>query len=430
MTHLAARRALLFACTIGGVLLAFWQFQLIVSWYGASVSSDMVLASVVLPQTIAVLANYVISNASVPVLAALSQEDRRRTSWHIFFRFAVWSLPLLALAWATTEAWAPVAFAKLAAGDNEVDLVQLIHIQIVGSWFIAPSCVLWSLLKSRGEVLKGEISYLVGNASVIAMMLALADRYGLAGVVTAMACKYAIQTLCLTLFAGRPLRQGSDPRWLHDINRRMLTLLKGAAILKLTLPAERIIASLAPPGGLTLFLLAQQCIGAVEQVISRTIVTTALPQLSRAWAERRATDFRHLVRRDVTRVVVATLIIWATIYFAGEPLLRLAFESGQFSGQDVSTLHLLVCLLVGQLVVSPTASLLNNAFYSTGLVKTPLVIGASAAVIGMGLRYLGVTHFGINGLVLAVTAQYLIAVCALIPAYRRLARHPSWTERT
>lgn len=422
MNSQLARRVLLLACTICNVLLGFWQFKLIVEWYGASVMSDMVFASVVLPQLIAVLANYVISNACIPVLVALPNDNRRHTTWHLFFRFAVWSIPLLMLVYATSASWVPLIFAKLAA-SSVVDLVQLVQIQILGCWFIALSSVQWSLLKSRGDVLKGEFSYLVSNATVIALMMALSGHCGLNGVAAAMASKYAVQVVCLMSFTGLPTLSRPDREALREIHGRMLTLFKGAAALKLTMPVERIIASLIPPGGLTLFLLAQQCIGAVEQMISRTIITSALPRLAKAWDERRLTDFRKLVRRDAINVAAATSLLWLVLYLVGEHLLRLAFESGQFSGRDISTLHLLVCLLIGQLVVSPTASILNNAFYSTGLVKTPLVIGASSAVVGMVLRYVGVTTFGLNGLVLAVSAQYLIALCALVLAYRRFSLH-------
>lgn len=421
MNPLQVRRLLLVACTICNLLLSFWQFKLIVSWYGASIMSDMVFASIVLPQLIAVLATYVISNACVPVLASLPSDNRRHTTWHLFFRFAAWSIPLLALLYATSASWVPMIFAKLAA-SKAADLEQLVHIQILGCWFIALSGVQWSLLKSRGEVLKGEFSYLVSNTTVIALMMALSGQFGLIGVTVAIASKYAVQVICLMLFTGLPSLSRPDRDGLLEIQGRMLTLFKGAAALKLTMPVERVIASLMPPGGLTLFLLAQQCVGAVEQLISRTIITSALPRLSKAWDERRRMDFRQLVRRDAYFVAAATSIFWVVLYLVGEHLLRLAFESGQFGGRDISTLHLLVCLLIGQLVVSPTASILNNAFYSTGLVRTPLVIGASAAVVGIMLRYFGVTMFGLNGLALAVSAQYLIALFALLLAYRQFSK--------
>jgi putative peptidoglycan lipid II flippase len=105
-----------------------------------------------------------------------------------------------------------------------------------------------------------------------------------------------------------------------------------------------------------------------------SLATFLLPTLAGLAADENYPEFRATLRHGLSTVIFLNLIASVLLVTLAEPIVRLLFERGAFTGgSTVRVAYALTCLAPG-LVMFSTVNILARAFYALGDIKTPMKI--------------------------------------------------------
>jgi putative peptidoglycan lipid II flippase len=204
--------------------------------------------------------------------------------------------------------------------------------------------------------------------------------------------------------------------------RRIRPLVVGYAYERTEIVLDRLLASLAPAGALSMLYLGQQVYGAAGQVINRAVTLPVTPRLAQEAARADWATFQATYRRRLGWIAGLTLAAFLVLLVAGRPVLSLVFGLRNVTGEDVALLWLLMVLLAGLLHGDPTGHLLLTGFYAAGDTRTPTAIGMAMYTVGVVVKLLGTAAGGISGLALATSAYYFARSAVLYLGLRRKVR--------
>ncbi|GIE86149.1 murein biosynthesis integral membrane protein MurJ [Actinoplanes regularis] len=225
--------------------------------------------------------------------------------------------------------------------------------------------------------------------------------------------------------SGFPIRLHLDPR---GIAIRRIGGLAGWVLLSVLgaqafLIAATRVASLSGPGGVTAYQNALAVFQVPFAVIALSVMTTMLPRLSRNAARR---DHDRMVR-DLSLAVRVAVVVMAPIAVAmvllGRPVATLLFEHGNSAAPTVRLLGTVLAAFGLALVPFSAYSILQRGFYALQDTRTPALITAGVAVIGIaGCAVAGfVLPAGsiVVGVPIAYTIAYTIGLLTTVVVLRR-----------
>src|SRR5258706_13629948 len=105
--------------------------------------------------------------------------------------------------------------------------------------------------------------------------------------------------------------------------RKARPLILGAAYFRTDVLVDRVLASLAPAGALSLLYFAQQLLSAIGQVINQSVVTPSIPSLANFAHSGNWMGFRRAVRSTIITLLAIALAIMAGLAVFGGPGLSL-----------------------------------------------------------------------------------------------------------
>ena len=185
---------------------------------------------------------------------------------------------------------------------------------------------------------------------------------------------------------------------------------------------DRFLASLAPPGALSLYHVAQQLYSSAAMVLNRAVVAPVVPRLSRLASGNGWTEFVGEVNRRLVVMLGIALAITAGLALLGRPVLGLIFGRGEFTPDRVAHLWWLLLLLSGVWIGGALGQILSTSFYAQGDTRTPTRVGIIGFTLAIGLKLVAFRSYGIEGLSVAASAYYLLNASALFVLLRRRAR--------
>jgi putative peptidoglycan lipid II flippase len=105
-----------------------------------------------------------------------------------------------------------------------------------------------------------------------------------------------------------------------------------------------------------------------------SLATFLLPTLAGLAADKNYPEFRATLRHGLSIVIFLNLIAGVLLVTLAEPIVRLLFERGAFTGvSTIRVAYALTCLAPG-LVMFSTVNILARAFYALGDTRTPMKI--------------------------------------------------------
>lgn len=397
----ASRLALLTAGNLGVSFVLNWY---LLTRLGASVTTDVVFAASVIPQMVVMVLISVMGKALIPHFSSMTQKDQQDSAWGL----VQWSMVLFGLAAGilslSGHRWMGVFFFGFSVKAQNL-LVELFRILV---WIIplqAGFGVTQSLAHAQGRFFRAEISALGGSLSALLALVLLFPSMGAKGYAWAMVLRVAVSVGGLSGILGvfRPVhfRKVLARSLLHRIG----ILTGGAAIYKLTYLVDRVLSSLAPAGGLSLFNVGQQAFNAGEIILQRSITNPALARISRRLQEGDEEAARSLYLRGFRQTLVLVCLSFVLLLVLGFPFLKIVFHRGRMEVGDVHLLWVLMLATGGQLL-SPVLLAMANRFYAKGDAWTPTWIGALGLPLAVCLRILFFNSWGIVGIALATSLYY------------------------
>jgi len=359
-----------------------------------------------------------VSVVLMPLLVTRPDQAGSNT-WSVFQAMGMLFAGLATVLALAAPYWLPVLSPGFtAAGKSRaVSITQVLLFGMVLS-------VLWEVLfcyhYSRGRFLWTQSCVALTTFLSLICTIYLLPRLGILAAAWSVVVRAAVAVLLMLPGLG----SYSLLRWraplFREIWRGARPVMLSSAYLKSDILVERVLATFAPAGQLSLLGLSRQVIHASNRVLRESIVQPMVPELARSANARDWLAFNRAIRNRLLLIIVLCALATMAIVFIGRSGLALAFHGQRLTAEDITLMWWLIILLVGAFVAEPIGKILSNAFYSIGRSDKPSQIGVVSYSIGIGLKVIGFLVAGIKGIALAVSVYYLLHACLLYWSLRRL----------
>ncbi|HVC58825.1 MAG TPA: murein biosynthesis integral membrane protein MurJ [Acetobacteraceae bacterium] len=385
--------------TMASRVLGFARDMLIAATLGAGPVADAFLAALKLPNLFRRLFGEGAFNAAfVPafsgLLAAEGRPAAHRFAEETFAVMAFWLGALTILG----EVFMPRIVAVLVPGFAAIPAkfaltVTLSRITFPYLLLICLAALVSGMLNGLERFTAAAASYLLFNVISIAALLWLTPYvptagHALAWGITASGVVQLAVLLWAAQRAGMRLRLPL-PRLTPQVRvllRRMLPGLVGAGVTQLNLAVDVIIASLLPPGTVSVLYYADRVQQLPLGVIGTAVGTALLPLLSRQVRAGEAQASIGTLNRAIEYALFLTLPAALALVVAAWPVMSVLFGRGAF---DPGSVRLSAQSLAAYAVGLPAFVLVKvvaPGFFARGDMATPVRIGVAAVALNLAMN--------------------------------------------
>lgn len=300
-----------------------------------------------------------------------------------------------------------------ARGPETVELtIRLVRIVLPAALLLCIATVLQAMLYSIERVIAPALSTAVRNLAIVTVTALFGARWG----VEAMAWGTVIGAALIIVIQIPPLiRNGIKPvpafDWKHPALRQMgalyVPVFLGLIVNSVAVIVDRGLAWGAGENALGAMRYATTLVQLTLGIVAAAISLAALPTLSRHFQANDGIAFRGTLGRALTMVTM--LIFPATFALAtlSDPISRLLFGYGATTEVGVSQISLALLGYLPGTLMAAYDQVLIFAFYSRQNTRIPVVIGVAAVGVYFLVAFSLVNQFGMMGLVLANSAQFI-----------------------
>lgn len=370
---------------------------------GNGIASDALVASLRIPNLLQnLLGEGVLSASFVPVYSELLDGDDRRQASRVAgaigaMLMAITSIAVLVIVLAARPLTRLLAWGL--TGESFDLAVEFTRITALGVGFLVMSAWCLGILNSHRAFFLPYVAPVVWNlAQITALVLAWQRGWDLAeaarGVAIAVAIGGVLQLVVqlpavLRLTGGVRLAfAGADER-VRQVRRRFGPALLGRGAVQLSAYLDLFLASFLAAGALSALFRAQILYTLPVSVFAMSVAAAELPELSRLSGDPAlvANRANAAMRRIAFWMLAASLLLIA----AGEPLVALLFQGGEFTSADTSLVWLILVFYAIGLPATGLSRMLQNASYAIGDTSGPARIAALrvsvAALIGLAVMF-------------------------------------------
>lgn len=300
-----------------------------------------------------------------------------------------------------------------ARGPETVELtIRLVRIVLPAALLLCLATVLQAMLYSIEKVTAPALSTAVRNLAIVTFTALFGARWG----VEAMAWGTVLGAGLIIVIQIPPLmRHGILPvpvfHWRHPALRQMGSLyvpvFLGLVLNSVAVIVDRGLAWAAGENAVGAMRYATTLVQLTLGIVAAAISLAALPTLARHFQSRDETAFRETLGRALAMVTV--LIFPATFALAtlSDPISRLLFGYGATTEVGVGQISLALLGYLPGTLMAAYDQVLIFAFYSRQNTRLPVVIGMLAVIVYFIVAFSLVDRFGMMGLVLANSAQFI-----------------------
>jgi len=417
MTRLLRAAILMAASSAAGVILNFGLQAYLAYAFGAGTQMDAYVAALTLPALFMVIVVPSISMVVVPVLVQTRESRGIAATTRTAFAFVAIATSFLALVTiATILAAHPLMRLVVPGLDGRTMATALVLFR----WLV-PATALQGITAALGAIHQSEDRFgataaapLAGNAMTLLAASVLAPRMGIEGVAVATLLGNSSQLLLLLpglLGRGFPAFDWNDAG-VRRIFALIAPLLGGGLIFRATVVADRIAASLLPPGSLAHIDYASRAAGVVSMLFVAGIATALYPRMAREAASedrsRLAQTFFTAQRMLMLLLFPALAIGWAV----RRPLLTLLLEHGQFKASDTDAVAALMTWFFLGVIGGALGVLQGRIYYVLGDTRTPALLGIAETAAYFVYLPLLTRSFAATGVGMA-NAIYLLSALTI-----------------
>lgn len=417
--------------TVGGWtlisrILGFGRDMLIATFIGTGPIADAFFVALKLPNLFRRLFGEGAFNAAfIPAFSGLLQSEgtaaAKQFAQEAFAVMAFW----LGIMTILGEIFMPELMVVLAPGFTENPAKFALAVSLSRITF--PYLVLICLAALVSGVLNGlekftaaSASYVLFNVVSIACMIwmtpyvptvghALSWGVTLSGIAQLGVLMVAVQRGGMPLRIPRP-RMTPQMRMLM---RRMGPGLVGAGVTQLNLAVDVIIASLLPPGTVSVLYFADRVQQLPLGVIGTAVGTALLPLLSRQVRAGEAGASIGTLNRAVEYGLFLTLPAALALMVSGYPIMLTLFGRGAFDQHSVLLSSQSLAAYALGLPAFVLVKVLAPAFFARGDTSMPVKIGIGSVVLNLLLNIAFMIPLGHIGPALATSLAALCNVCGL-----------------
>lgn len=387
-------------------VIQFTQLWFVMTTIGPGEQTDALFAGMIVPQLVLAIVSGSLSNVLVPLLASEHEATFRKDAWSFFIAAIAFFGAIAVVLALASHYWVPLIVPGLSPEAKHL-AERLTRIQLVGMVGTAAVSVLWSVCCARRRFIRAESSPVAANALALVFLIWALPQMGVSAGAWSYVLSAILQVVFLCSMLGAPVWPDFRSPALSLAGQRIKPLVLGTVYYKSDLLVDRFLASLAPPGAISLLHFGLQCYGAANLVLNKALAAPMIPSLALHSTKEEWLPFRTLYRSRLIWVLALTGSGYLAFAVIGEPVLKLLIGHGGVSRENVHTLWWIMLLLGGVLIGGATGQVLANAFYAKGDTGTPTRIGVFGFTLGIGFKVAGFAFAGIGGLAAGATLYYL-----------------------
>ena len=152
-----------------------------------------------------------------------------------------------------------------------------------------------------------------------------------------------------------------------------------------------------------------------------SIAAATLPRISRSAALGDYGEFRDLLSRSLTMILLTTITASVGLAILGESMIGVVYQHGRFSASDThQTAIALTCYAVG-LAAFAALKLITPAFYALGDSRTPMMVSMASIAVNAATAFVSIRflHLGHAGLALSLSTVSIFNALTMLMLLRR-----------
>ena len=404
------------------VLMAFAVQWYVVTMLGAAQQTDALFAGLAIPTVVLSIITGSVMHVLVPLLAGEEKASLKADAWTLFSIAALVFAILFAILYLTAPIWVLWLVPGFDAEAQALTL-ELTRIQLVGMLFTGINGVQVAVYHAKGKFVWPQIAPLASAVLTFAALVYALPEYGVMAVAWLNVLRVALLTLLLGPGMGRPTRPNFTSLAVQESWARIKPLLLGSAYYKTDVLVDRALLSLAVPGTLTLYYLAQRIYDAAGQVFNQALCAPAVPVFAEHYKRGDLAALRHVFYRKLQQVGLISGVLILLLLVIGQPTMLLVRNFGAFDEASVQGLWVILCLLAGMFFGSGTGQICASTFYAMGDTITPTRLSVITYTVYVPSKIAAFWLFGLTGLALATSVYYLCNLALQIYLLERRFRH-------
>lgn len=373
--------------------------------------------------TIPLLILSVVSNSLIYVLVPfLAGEESKtiteRTWFFICFTTILFSTISFFL-YITAAVWVPLLFPGFKSTTITLT-IELTRIQLIGMIFTAINSVQIASFNAKHRFIFAEFTLLIPAAISVFLLYFLLPNFGILAAAWINNTRLILQTILLTIGIGMPVLVLSKDINYKEFLGKIRPLVLGNLYYKSDILVDRFLLSMSSAGSLSLYYFSQQIYNAINQVISKTIISTSVPTLSELHKKGNRKNINELfVKKIIILSIILTIIFIFMISFS-ELFLSIYTANSNLSKDNISQLWYLFIYLAGYLIGAGLGQMSASAFYACGNTRTPTKMSVINYTIYVPFKIIAYMMWGIKGLALSTSIYFLFNSIILIILFGKM----------
>jgi putative peptidoglycan lipid II flippase len=376
-----------------------------------------------------IMAGGILASSFIPIFVQFLVRQDHRSAWKLASGAVNLLLIILTVLGGLMALCAePIIRYLLGIGfssEKQALSVQLLRIQAISVIFFGVSALVIGILNSHRKFLMSALApalYQFGQIIGILYLAPTMGIYGLAwGVVLGSALNLLIQVPSLFKLKGSYyLTFGFRDSSVGEVFRLMLPRMFGAAVVQLMLWVNTLLASRMATGtvfslssGFTLMMMAQAA-------IAQSVATAVMPTFSSQYAQGKFDEIRRTLASTLRGVILLSIPAAVGLIILGIPIIAFIYPT-----QDAQMIGWALTWYATGLLFHSMLEVIVRAYYAMHDTKTPVLVGASAMLLSIGLSLVLAPLFSRmgwmphGGLALAVSLSTALEVSTLFLILRK-----------
>jgi putative peptidoglycan lipid II flippase len=394
----------------------YLTYSILAYFFGAGSDIDAFFAATTLPLVIIAIMQVIIPNTFIPEFVRNRKLDEancwRLASITTNLFFAILALiAIIGMVFSTAiipminPGFSPAIAARSSA---------LFSYFILAGVFSGTAVVLASIYYAQKRFIRPMLAQITCSCIILLSVLLFHGRIGIMSMAIGTLAGSVVQfALLLSVFLyGRRYSLSLDFRKKEVVVlfALMLPLLLGTLFAKMNIVVERFITSHLPPGSIAYLGYASRINAALILFLAQGVSLVVFQRQSEHSATLNLSGLRENLSRSLRAMILLTMPFVFLLAFAGNDLVRLLFQHGNFTPQATQTVGVILLAYLGYIVVSTVGVPIVTALYSLQLTTIVALVGMGGFILFSFFAYFFSQWLGCKGIALAASAQSLLSI--------------------
>jgi putative peptidoglycan lipid II flippase len=410
-------------------LLGVLRETVLAAMLGVSTDGDVYRNAFVIPDFLNyLLAGGFLSITLIPVLARRFEAGQHREGWQdftaVFRTIGIAIVFLTGVLMLLAEPLVRLIFPRLAAGDVAT-IIELTRVALPAQVFLVLGALFMAVSYTQRRFLYPALAPVIYNLGIIGggLIGAAVDEPSPHAFVWGAVGGAVVGNFALQWFgakrAGLQWHRGGSRQAIRQYLMLAFPLMIGQSITVLDEQFPRLFGQLTGDGGTSALSFARMLNMLPVGLIGQAAGVASFPFLARLAARGETTELADTTLKAARTAAVVGVGATASLIALADPLVRLVYQWGAFTGDDsrlVSGLLLPFSLSIPAWAIH---QVIGRWFYANQLMWTPVVIGTTTTLAAIPLTLFATDRWGLPGIAGASSAVIWIYTIVLTGAWVR-----------